>query len=342
LQRPSARLLALVAWAALLGVAAPAQAADAPVGPGLGIRLLEAPVTLKNDPRAKIYVVDAVHPGAEFTRTFEVTNGTDAPLRVQLYPGAAEVRAGSWTVLEGRAQNELTDWVTINPPTVVVPSHGRSKAVATFTVPRDASVGERYGVLLAEAPPRSTGSGPAVASRIGIRVYLYVGPGGAPASDFVVDTMTASRDAAGRPVVSALVHNTGRRALDLRGELTLDQGPGGLSAPPFPVVLGTTLGVGDTQPVSIPLSSAIRGGPWRARLALRSGRLERRAEAQVTFPDQAGEASPPVRAKNLPLAKDRKVLIPLAGGLIFLLLLLLLIIGLLTSRRKAKDERAPQ
>jgi hypothetical protein len=132
--------------------------------------------------------------------------------------------------------------------------------------------------------------------------------------------------------------------LDLRGELTLDQGPGGLSAPPFPVVLGTTLGVGDTEPVSIPLSSAITGGPWRARLTLRSGRLERRAEAQLTFPDQAGQTKPPVKAKNLPLAKDRRVLIPIAGGLIFLLLLLLFLLWFFAKRRNKRrdDEDAAQ
>jgi hypothetical protein len=338
LQRVLARLLALVALAPLLVIAQPAHAADAPVGPGLGIRLLEAPVNLKNDPRARIYIVDAVHPGARFTRRFEVTNGTDAPLPLQLYAGAAEVTAGSWIVQEGRSRSELTDWITINPPTVVVPPHGRSEAVATFAVPRDASQGERYGVLLAEAPPQKTGTGPAVASRIGIRVYLYVGPGGAPPSDFLVDSMTASRSSAGLPVVSALVHNTGRRALDLRGELILDHGPGGLSAPPFPVSLGTTLGVGDTEPVAIPLSSAITGGPWRARLTLRSGRLERRAEAQLTFPDQPGQVKPPVKAKNLPLAKDRKVLIPVAASLIALLLLVLFVLWLLAKLRNKRQK----
>jgi len=78
-----------------------------------------------------------------------------------------------------------------------------------------------------------------------------------------VESLQAARRTDGRPVVTAQVRNTGERALDIRGELALSDGPGGLSAGPFPVTVGTTLAVGATAPVEVVLDEAIKGGPWR-------------------------------------------------------------------------------
>jgi hypothetical protein len=61
----------------------------------------------------------------------------------------------------------------------------------------------------------SAGGGITQVSRVGIRVYLSVGPGGPPAADFTIDSLTARRSPDGRPVVLASVHNTGGRALDM-------------------------------------------------------------------------------------------------------------------------------
>jgi hypothetical protein len=83
-------------------------------------------------------------------------------------------------------------------------------------------------------------------SRVGIRLYLSIGPGGAPASNFDIVSMTADRDSTNSAMVQASIHNTGGRALDLSGALALSDGPGGLSAGPFPITLGTTLGIGQT------------------------------------------------------------------------------------------------
>jgi hypothetical protein len=299
------------------------------------------PGTVK-DPRAHSYVIDHVQPGARFTRRFRVCNGTGQPITVKLYAGAAAIVRGAFTITEGRAANELSSWITVAPAAVTVPSGQERFATAGFVVPATVTGGERYAVLLAELPAQPTKSGVAVASRVGVRVYLDVGGPRAPRSDFTIDTLQASRAADGTPLATAQVHNTGSRALDMSGALTLRDGPGGLSGGPYPATLGTTLAPGDTEPVTVVLAKAIRGGPWTARLSLKSGLLERRAEAALTWPDASGSQAPPVKAKDLPLAKDRKILVPVAGGLIFLLFLLLLVVGLLTSRRKAKDKRDDQ
>jgi len=85
-------------------------------------------------------------------------------------------------------------------------------------------------------------------------------------------------------MVLADVHNTGGRALDMNGSLQLTAGPGGLSAGPFPATLGTTLAIGDTETVTIPLDKALPAGPWDARITLHSGLLNRSAKATITFP----------------------------------------------------------
>jgi hypothetical protein len=122
-------------------------------------------------------------------------------------------------------------------------------------------------------------------NRVGIRLYVSVGPGGAPAANFTIESLTAQRSAQGQPLVVATVHNTGGRALDLSGSLGLSAGPGGLSAGPFPATLGVTLAIGDTEPVTIALDERLPAGPWRARVTLHSGLLERTGQATITFPD---------------------------------------------------------
>jgi hypothetical protein len=325
-------------------MSAPAQAAVTPspapwhaCPPGIGVGLLQYPQSRAKDPRAREYVIDHVSPGKTFSRKFQVCNGTADRLSIQLYAAAASIQHGSFTSVSGREGNELTRSIEIAPPSLTLAPDSAGVATATFRIPRDMLAGEQYAVLYAEAPP--SGDGPvSSASRAGIRVYLDVGTGGEKPSDFRVDTLQASRRADGTPVVTARVVNTGARALDLRGQLRLSDGPGGLNAGPFTATLGTTLAIGDTEPLTVVLPKAITGGPWTAQLSVFSGVLERRAEGRITFPDANGTSTPPVKAKNIPLAKDRRVLIPIAGGLIGILLLLLWFFWLFAKKRSKRRE----
>ena len=77
----------------------------------------------------------------------------------------------------------------------------------------------------------------------------------------------------------------------MSGVLNLSAGPGGLRAGPFAATLGTTLGIGDTEPVTVSLDKQLPAGPWIAEIALASGLVQRSAEARLTFPG-TGSASP--------------------------------------------------
>jgi hypothetical protein len=92
--------------------------------------------------------------------------------------------------------------------------------------------------------------------------------------------------------VTAEVVNVGGRAIDMSGQLVLTDGPGSLSAGPFAAELGTTLAPGATAPVTIVLDGSLPDGPWHAKLDLRSGLLERTAEADLTFPERGMAAAP--------------------------------------------------
>lgn len=332
---------ALLAVAAVVGVSADLARAQqgGPLPPGLGIRLLEAPEDRRDDPRARTTVVDHVAPGATFSRQLEATNGTDEPMEVRFYTRPASLESGAFTI-DDDAEAPITEYVTITPAEATVPPGGRVQAIARFDVPASATEGEYYGVLLVERPGEPGAGGTvALAARAGIAVYLSVGEGGEPASDFSVTTLTASRSEEGAPVVTASVTNTGGRALSISGDLRLIDGPGGLSAGPFPAVLGTVLGVGETGPVRIELDKQLPNGPWLAQLTLRSGRIERAVEGTITFPEQAGAEAAPVKAKALSPAEDPKVLVPIAGGLIFLVAL-----GMLGFfyRRRTRVRRRPK
>jgi hypothetical protein len=78
----------------------------------------------------------------------------------------------------------------------------------------------------------------------------------------------------------------------MSGALQLSDGPDSLSAGPFPVRLGTTLGIGQNEPVTVPLDTVLPDGPWTARLTLASGTVQHTITATLTFPQAAGASSP--------------------------------------------------
>ncbi len=248
-------------------------------------------------------------------RRIEVSNSTASTAHITLYPSAATIERGSFIGAAADTPNELSSWTSVDPSASDVPAGGHATATVTIDVPHDAAPGEQYGAVWAEvrSAPLSEG-GIIQASRVGIRIYLSVGPGGAPAADFTIDSLTAERSPDGLPMVLATVHNTGGRALDMNGTLKLLAGPGGLSAGPFPATLGTTLAIGDTEAVTLAMDRGIPAGPWDARITLRSGLIERTARATITFP--ASGASPSVITSSVQPAR----LYVIAASLIILLL----------------------
>ncbi|MEV0001278.1 hypothetical protein AB0H28_03185 [Micromonospora sp. NPDC050980] len=161
-------------------------------------------------------------------------------------------------------------------------------------------------------------------ARAGIRVYLSVGPGGEPPSGFEVAPLTGARDPDGTPVVTGEVHNTGRRALDLTGDLWLTDGPGGLSVGPVRAE-ATTLPLDGRTTIRVTLDRRLPDGPWQARLALASGWTKRTATGEISFG----------RAPAAATRADRSRLVLTSGTAGSLVILLLF--GLYTYRRRMRQ-----
>jgi hypothetical protein len=272
-----------------LGVAATAVTA---AEGGIGIRLIDIPESSAADPRARLYVIDHLAPGTTISRRVEVSNTTAEAVEVATYAAAAGISSGTFIGSEGRTVNELSQWTTVTPGVRRLAPGTVGIVVVTVTVPVDAAPGEYYGVVWAETESASSASnGIFVVNRVGIRMYISVGPGGPPAADFAITALRASRSQDGSPAVAATVVNTGGRALDIGGSLTLTDGPGGLTAGPYEATLGITSAIGSTEEIQVVLDPRVPDGPWTAMITLRSGLIERSAIAVISFP-VTGSAAP--------------------------------------------------
>ncbi|HZG90787.1 MAG TPA: hypothetical protein VEZ42_11290 [Pseudonocardia sp.] len=325
-------VLVVAAFVAATGSAS-AQAPD----PGsVGVRLLDVPTVARDDPRARQYIVDHLAPGSVINRRIEVSNTTREPMSVAVYPAAALIEEGSFLGADGHSANELSRWTALSSSTLELAPRAEAAITVTISVPPDAAPGEQYGAVWAEV--RAPGDeGVVLVNRVGIRMYLSVGDGNAPASDFTVDSLTAARDPHGRPLVTAQLRNTGGRALDLSGTLDLTGGPGALTAGPFPVQTGSTVAPGQSATVSVAMDRQLPDGPWDAALTLRSGMLEENVEARIQFPAAPGTATPAAAEQ----AGGWGVGL-LVGALILLVVLLLVVLVVVLLRRRRPEAVGPE
>jgi hypothetical protein len=177
-------------------------------------------------------------------------------------------------------------------------------------------------------------------SRVGIRIYLSVGPGGEPTTAFSIDSMTALRDADGYPLVTAQVHNTGERAIDLAGDLTLTNGPSSLSAGPFAVRTASTLKPGDGGTVTVALDRGLPSGPWDARITLTSGLTSESGTARLTFPTDNGASAAPTSVLGQDATQSRFREAAIASAAVVILIVLLVSATVRRRRRRARALRA--
>lgn len=89
---------------------------------------------------------------------------------VSVYDGAASAPRGRFRWSDGHGENELTGWTAVKPAQLILAPRSAAEATVTIRVPKDAPLGERYGVVWAELPRSDSG----VVNRVGVRIYLTV------------------------------------------------------------------------------------------------------------------------------------------------------------------------
>lgn len=278
--------LLLSVFGTATAAANPGEAADASSG-SITIALLDVASELADDPRANVYITDNVPPGRTITHHVRVTNRTGADAVLDVYAGPAKIVDGTFTPQDRGDTNPLTSWIGLDKNGLAL-ADGQSEDVAvTITVPEDAPEVEQYGVIWASTQPKADTDGVQVVSRVGVRVYLSVGAGNGPPSDFAIANLIPQRDADGNATIVAEVHNNGGRAVDLNGSLDLANGPGGLTARTVPAQT-VTVGPGGTGEVAfvVPKSATLPAGPWEAAVKLESGFNRHDSAASITFPDR--------------------------------------------------------
>jgi hypothetical protein len=315
------------------------RSADGPnTGPGsVGVRLLDVPASAVNNSRAREYIVDALAPGTTIHRRMEVSNSTTSAQQVAVYPAAATITHGSFIGAPARTGNDLSAWTTVSRLSLVIPAGATAVDTVTVAIPATASPGERYAVVWASVSDVQAGGSIDLVNRAGIRMYVYVG-GTNPATSFTVNTMTAQRDPHGHPLVLAQVHNTGGRAVDLSGTLTLSAVSGELTGGPYPAQLGTTVAPGQSEPVTFTLTDQVGDGPWNATVTLRSGLNQQTSRAQITFPHAAGTA--PAAAAR-PAGGGLSLVMILTGAILIALLAAITVLAIITYRRRGHHRNHP-
>ncbi|MFI6256956.1 hypothetical protein ACIBCL_12650 [Micromonospora zamorensis] len=281
-------LLASVALVALGVSAAPAAAVreqrqEPAEDAAISIRMLDIPASRVQDPRAQVYIVDHLKPGATINRRVEVQNTSGETQKIDFYSGAASVENNAFTVPEGRTGNELSGWIRLKTSGIELDPGERRPVEVEIAVPRKASKGERYGAIWAQVTSAKERTGNITQiHRVGIRVYLDIGPGGEPPTDFRIDGLAAEPGPGEFPVITAKVTNTGERALDMTGTLSLTRAA--VQAGPFKVTNGVTILPGQSGQVQIEVNQALPAGTWDVHAKLASGIVERTATGKISLP----------------------------------------------------------
>jgi hypothetical protein len=285
------RLLSTIAAIAAAGIIIPAAAAGpvakaAVAPPRFGLRLVDVPVSDVHNPRGLRYIIDYLPSGTVIHRRILIQSQEPQTGHFTFYPDAARIRNGTFAGDTGHTRSELTTWITVQHRALTLQPQASVMDMVTIKVPRTATRGEHYGVIWVQQVARArSGHGIAVreVSRVGIRIYLAVGRGGAPPTRFAISSIAGHRSSDGRPLLTAHVRNTGGRAVDLFGTAGLSEGPGGTTAGPFRAQQVLTLAPGQSGTVSFAPGRRLPAGPWLARITLVSGLTKVSASATIDF-----------------------------------------------------------
>ena len=138
-------LLALGALAVSVAAFAPARADAADNG-----RWSVFPTTVASQ-RPRTYFQPLLTPGVRVNDSVTITNKTDAPLVLDLYPADAynTPEGGFASRRRDERQRDMGAWITLSRTNITVAAHGHADVDFTIDPPEDASPGDHTGSIVA-------------------------------------------------------------------------------------------------------------------------------------------------------------------------------------------------
>jgi hypothetical protein len=239
-----------------------------------GVRLFDVPVSDAHNPRGLRYIIDFLHPGSVIHRRILVQNSESRTGTFTVYPDAARITKGNFVGDAGATRSELTTWTRVQHRVLRLRPGASAFDTVTIRVPRHPTRGEHYGVIWAQQSAlRRSAAGTMIreVARVGIRVYLGIGRGGAPPTRFKITSISGTTLKGGQPELVAHVANIGGLAVDLTGTARLSGGPGGAAVSAVAERQVITLAPGQSGNLYFAERRGVPDGPWQARVKLVSG-----------------------------------------------------------------------
>jgi hypothetical protein len=153
-----------------------AFAAESSATGSIGIRIVQIPDSVKDDPRSGYYIVARLLANEVFSQRIEISNSTSNPASINVYPAAATNVNGVFLPAAGNTQNQLTSWTVVSPSNLIIPAGSYADVNVTISVPAQVTNGAMYGVIWASDSGAPNSAGIVSINRVGIRMYDEVGP----------------------------------------------------------------------------------------------------------------------------------------------------------------------
>ena len=321
------RMLGVLALTAAAGISFPSAAVAATALTAIstpqtfGIRLVGVL------PSEQGSITAFLHPGMTIRRRLKIENHESRTATFTVYPAAAHLSHGKFLTDPGAARSELTTWIRVAKPAVRLRPGKSTTDLITIKVPHIATIGEHYGVIWvqqAEQAHRGKKVHVAEVTRVGMSMFLTIGRGGVPPTKFVIGIIRG-HDSTNRTWLTALVRNTGQRAVELSGSVSLTDGPGGTTAGPFRELQVVVLAPGQIAPVLFVPPRGLPAGQWLAKIKLVSGFTTETASAPVKLGNGSAAGAISSRA------------IEIAGVIVGLVL-----VGCLLAALRLRQNRRPR
>jgi MYXO-CTERM domain-containing protein len=176
--------------------------------------------------RARAYVVPTLKPGIPVHDSVTITNRTDAPLALELFPADAynTPEGGFASRPPHEPRRDMAAWIELSRTTLSVPAHETAEVAFTINPPRDAAPGDHVGSIVAVDTVGTVNTSGSVNVRaldaVGVRVYGRVSGPLTPEltiTELSVRPSGGFRQLVGAPIdarVSYKVVNTGNVRLE--------------------------------------------------------------------------------------------------------------------------------